>query len=144
MPGFAKGNATYIDWGRHLEYNGTCLNVRNIHLGLWCHNTTSHFFIYQLWPLMLTCHMSTSPCSTVLGTGINNKANWNQADEVALINYLIKHKSEAGSRASFNQEQFQVVSRILREHTIHGGPKTPTTCRSKWTQVSLDPCHISS
>ena len=39
MPGFTEGNATYIDRGRHLEYNGTCLNVRNIRLGLWWHNT---------------------------------------------------------------------------------------------------------
>ena len=66
---------------------------------------------------MLTHHMLTSPCSTVLGTGIDNKAHWNQADEVTLINYLIEHKSEAGSGASFKQEHFQVVSQILRECT---------------------------
>ena len=36
---FAEGNAAYIDRGHHLEYNGTCLNVRNICLGLWWHNT---------------------------------------------------------------------------------------------------------
>ena len=59
---------------------------------------------------MLTHHTSTSPSSTVLGTasaqGIDNKAHWNQADEVTLINYLIEHKSEAVGRASFKQEQF--------------------------------------
>ena len=59
---------------------------------------------------MLTRHMLTSPSSTVLGTGIDNKAHWNQADKVALINYLIEHKSEAGGGASFKQEQFQAVS----------------------------------
>src|SRR5882724_10119255 len=90
---------------------------------------------------MLTHHMLTSPSSTVLGTasaqGIDNKAHWNQADEVTLINY--EHKSEAGGGASFKQEQFQAVSRILMECTKCGGPKTPTACRSKWTQVSSDP-----
>jgi len=72
---------------------------------------------------MLTHHTLTSPSSTVLGTtsaqGINNKAHWNQADKVTLINYLIEHKSEAGSRASFKQEQFQVVSQ-----NTHGMHKT--------------------
>src|SRR5882724_10479271 len=107
----------------------------------------SHFFIYQLWPLMLTHCTLTGPTSTVLGTasaqGIDNKAHWNQADEVTLINYLIEHKSEAGHRESFKKEQFQAVSRILMECTIHGGPKTLTTFRNKWTQLSSDHCHIS-
>src|SRR5882724_8029919 len=39
MPEFAEGGAAYIGRGRHLEYNESCLNVRNIHLGLWWHNT---------------------------------------------------------------------------------------------------------
>ena len=38
-PGFTEGGATYIDRGCHLEYNVSCLNARNICLGLWWHNT---------------------------------------------------------------------------------------------------------
>src|SRR5882724_1366010 len=52
MPEFAKGGAAYIGRGRHLEYNESCLNVRNICIGLWWHNTLVPYQDAESWAIV--------------------------------------------------------------------------------------------
>jgi len=86
-------------------------------------------------PAGSACHLSTSITSADPG---NIKAFWTQNDEVALINYLIDHKSEAGDGANFKTNVFVGASQELTKTVSCGGLKTPAACKSKWAWVSTD------
>ena len=112
------------------------------------HTAVGHLSIV---PLMLTCQTLDSPPSTILSTPSiasagpgDIKAFWTQDNEVALINYLINHKSEAGNGGNFKTNVFVGASQELTKTVSCGGLKTPAACKSKWAWVCTEPCCISS
>jgi hypothetical protein len=66
-----------------------------------------------------------------------DKAFWTEKEEDGLLQYLMDHKSEAGDGANFPNPVWQAVSKHLQPLHGKGAPKTPKSCKSKWSNVSI-------
>ena len=70
-----------------------------------------------------------------LVTGSKPRCDWSAKDEIALINFLIEHKAEAGDSATFKSVVWDAASQLLKKSRVKGGPKTSKVCSDKWTRV---------
>jgi len=59
------------------------------------------------------------------------KAHWSEADEIALIDYITKHKAKAGDGMKFKSSFWTDVAKEMLAHTTSGGPKTIAGCSAK-------------
>lgn len=65
----------------------------------------------------------------------SGKAQWSDADEIALIEYIAEHKSEAGEGMKFKASFWTGAAKKMVSHSAMGGVKTPQGCSSKWDRV---------
>ena len=72
----------------------------------------------------------------------SNRANWDIASEAALIQFLLKHKSNASDGINFKAPTFKVAAVHLNhltsfdsKSTIKGGAKNSASCKNKWARV---------
>jgi hypothetical protein len=65
-----------------------------------------------------------------------DKAQWNENEVTALVDYLFLHKSEAGEGGSFKMATFNAAAASIVSHHTHGPAKTGLMCKTKWTSVS--------
>jgi hypothetical protein len=65
----------------------------------------------------------------------SGKAQWYEADEIALIEYITEHKAEAGDGMQFKSSFWSGVAKEMVSHSVLGGVKTPQGCSSKWDRV---------
>lgn len=63
------------------------------------------------------------------------KAQWTEADEIALIDYIMEHKAEAGDAMKFKSSFWSGAAKEMLLHSAFGGVKTPQGCSSKWDRV---------
>jgi hypothetical protein len=63
------------------------------------------------------------------------KAQWTEADEITLIDYITEHKAEAGDGMKFKSSFWTGAAKEMISHSNLGGVKTPQGCSSKWDQV---------
>jgi hypothetical protein len=63
------------------------------------------------------------------------KAQWSEADEIALIKYIAEHKAEAGDGTKFKLLFWTGAAKEMLSHCALGGMKTSQACSSKWDQV---------
>ena len=63
-------------------------------------------------------------------------ANWSDANEIALINYIADNKAKAGDGMKFKPSFWTEVAKEMLAHTELGGPKTGPRCAAKWDRVS--------
>jgi hypothetical protein len=63
------------------------------------------------------------------------KAFWTADDEQALVEFLKKHKAEAGDGANFKQTTWVAAAADMAKHTSRGAPKNAKSCLTKWTRV---------
>src|SRR5271170_133672 len=63
-------------------------------------------------------------------------ATWTDADESALLAFLLDHKAEAGDGANFKQTTWNEAAIKLGERPYKGGAKTANSCKNKWAKVS--------
>jgi len=66
----------------------------------------------------------------------NPAAIWTDADESALLVFLLDHRAEVGDGANFKQTTWNEASIKLGERPFKGGPKTANSCKNKWAKVS--------
>jgi len=65
------------------------------------------------------------------------KAYWDTADEIAFINYIANHKSEAGDGMKFKSAFWNAAAEMMKAHSSTGGPKTAGGCSTKWDRVCV-------
>jgi hypothetical protein len=65
------------------------------------------------------------------------KAQWTEADEITLIDYITEHKAEAGDGMKFKLSFWTGVAKEMISHSNFGSVKTPQGCSSKWDQVCV-------
>jgi hypothetical protein len=65
------------------------------------------------------------------------KAHWDLTDEIALIDYIADHKSEAGDGMKFKQAFWNSTAVLMKVHSATGGPKTAAGCSAKWDRVCV-------
>jgi hypothetical protein len=65
----------------------------------------------------------------------SGKAQWSEADEIALIEYIAEHKAEAGDGMKFKSSFWSGAAKAMVTHSVLGGVKTSQGCSSKWDRV---------
>jgi hypothetical protein len=65
----------------------------------------------------------------------SGKAQWSEADEIALIEYITEHKAEAGDGMKFKASFWSGAAKEMVSHSALGGVKTSQGCSSKWDRV---------
>jgi hypothetical protein len=63
------------------------------------------------------------------------KAQWSEADEIALIEYISERKAEAGDGMKFKASFWSGAAKEMASHCAWGGVKTPLGCSGKWDRV---------
>ena len=63
-------------------------------------------------------------------------ANWSNADEIMLIDYIADNKAKVGDGMKFKPSFWTEVAKEMLAHTELGGPKTGPCCAVKWDRVS--------
>ena len=66
---------------------------------------------------------------------VSVKAQWSEADEIALIEYIAEHKAEAGDGMKFKASFWSGAAKQMVSHSASGGVKTSQGCSSKWDRV---------
>ncbi|KIJ90288.1 hypothetical protein K443DRAFT_15360 [Laccaria amethystina LaAM-08-1] len=80
---------------------------------------------------------TTSNTATVPGTekSKTDNAKWTLADEIAFVVFLCDHRSAGGDSATFKMPTFNEVAPIVDAIRTEGGPKTGSSCLTKWGQL---------
>ena len=65
----------------------------------------------------------------------SGKAQWTEADEIALIDYIAEHKAEVGDGMKFKSSFWTGAAKEMALHSALGGVKTPQGCSGKWDRV---------
>jgi hypothetical protein len=64
------------------------------------------------------------------------RADWNEAETTAFVNYLWEHRAEGGDGGGFKDVTFRGASMHIASFLAAGPAKTPKHCKTKWTSVS--------
>jgi hypothetical protein len=64
------------------------------------------------------------------------KANWNDAETLALVNFLWKHRAEAGDGGTFKNTTFNAAAADIAKLWSTGAAKNGARCKTKWAGVS--------
>jgi hypothetical protein len=62
-------------------------------------------------------------------------AYFTEADLHAYLGVLVENRASAGDGGNFPLKVWRAVSQKLEPMRKKGGPKTPESCRTKWTHV---------
>jgi hypothetical protein len=65
------------------------------------------------------------------------KANWNDAETLALVDFLWEHRAEAGDGRTFKDTTFNAAAEHIAKDWSTGATKTAKRCKTKWAAVSL-------
>jgi len=71
----------------------------------------------------------------------SGKAQWSEADEIALIDYIAERKSIGGDGMKFKPSFWSGVAKAMLSHSSLGGVKTSQGCSSKWDRVRTKLSH---
>jgi len=93
----------------------------------------------QALPPVATDHLmqtrTSSPPQAPPPPEASAKAQWSEADEIALIEYIAEHKAEAGDGMKFKASFWTGAAKEMLSHCAVGGLKTSPACSSKWDRV---------
>ena len=67
----------------------------------------------------------------------NDKAQWNDTEVSALIDYLYEHRSEVGDAGNFKSATLNAAANYIGPHLTQGPAKTGKMCGTKWSSVRL-------
>lgn len=65
------------------------------------------------------------------------RCHWTEADELALINFLLDHKADAGDGYNFKPVTWNAAAVEMLKHTTKGGIKVASKCKAKYVAVRL-------
>ena len=84
---------------------------------------------------------SSQPLQSLDDTSVKPKkdsghASWTAADEMCLVEQLVRFKPEAGDGGTFKMKTFRKCVEALEKMRTTGGPKTADACSRKYQKVS--------
>jgi hypothetical protein len=96
----------------------------------------------RIWASALTLTALCAHVATVImatastpSASDNLKAQWNENETVALVDYLLDHKSEIGDAGMYKMGTFNAAAgHIAALHSL-GPTKTGKMCKTKWRAV---------
>ena len=62
---------------------------------------------------------------------------WNEAENAALLDYLVEHKSEIGDGGMFKMGTFNAAAHVIAGHHTLSPVKTGSMCKTKWRTVHI-------
>lgn len=65
----------------------------------------------------------------------SDRSTWTAEDETRLIQFLIQQQSPL---RPLGTDVWSAAAVELSKHVTRGGPKTPSSCRSKWDRVGIN------
>src|SRR6202044_789545 len=77
-----------------------------------------------------TAIMATTPTAP-------DKAQWNENETIALVDFLLEHKSEIGDAGMFKMGTFNAAAGHIAVHHTSGPMKNGKMCRTKWRAVQI-------
>jgi hypothetical protein len=92
----------------------------------------------QLWAQTVVITTLCAQYATLLMASAtdNSKAQWDEDEIVALLDYLLDHKSAIGEAGSFKMPTFRAAADSISGLLVNGPPKMGKMCRTKWRTVS--------
>jgi hypothetical protein len=72
--------------------------------------------------------MATAPAPS-------DKAQWNDEETLALVDFLLEHKSEIGDSGSYKMGTYNAAASSIAAHHTLGPRKTGKMCKTKWRAV---------
>lgn len=86
-----------------------------------------------IWASALTLTALCAQISTVImATASQDKAQWNEAEAVTLVDFLLMHKSEIGDAGMFKMTTFNAAAEHIAENHSLGPAKTGKMFKTKW------------
>ena len=82
-----------------------------------------------------TAIMSTAPLAAPSTS--DSKAQWNDNETMALVDYLLEHKSEIGDAGMYRMGTFNAAAGHIAVHHTSGPRKTGKMCKTKWRAVQI-------
>jgi hypothetical protein len=103
------------------------------HLARKCRLWAAALTLTTLCAQVATAIMATSPLATV--TAPPDKAQWNEDETTALVDFLLEHKSEIGDAGMYKMGTFNAAAGRIAVHHTSGPRKTGKMCKTKWRSV---------
>jgi len=73
--------------------------------------------------------------ASIAPTAPIDKAQWNENETVALVDFFLEHKSEIGDAGMFKMGTFNAAAASITAHYTSGPRKTGKMCKTKWRAV---------
>jgi len=67
----------------------------------------------------------------------SDKAQWNESETSALLDYLVVHQAESGDAGNFKMATYNAAATAIAPLLNKGPKKTGKMCKNKWVMV----CH---
>ena len=93
-----------------------------------------HIWAAALTLTTLCAQVATAVMATAPTTPID-KAQWNEKETEALVDFLLEHKSEIGDAGMFKMGTFNAAAASIAGHYTSGPKKTGKMCKTKWRAV---------
>jgi hypothetical protein len=90
----------------------------------------------QLWAQTVVITTLCAQYATLLMASSTDKAQWDEDEIVALLDYLLDHKSAIGEAGSFKMPTFRAAADSISDLLVNGPIKTGKMCKTKWRTVS--------
>ena len=93
---------------------------------------------HHIWAAALTLTMLCAQVATaIMATAptVPDKAQWNQDETMALVNFLLECKSEIGDAGMYKMGTFNDAAGHIAVCHTSGPRKTGKMCKAKWRAV---------
>jgi hypothetical protein len=91
----------------------------------------------RVWATALTLTTICAQVATALMATAppSDKAQWNEDETSALVDFLLEHKSEIGDAGMYKMGTFNAAAGNIAAHHTLGPRKTGKMCKTKWRTV---------
>jgi hypothetical protein len=93
----------------------------------------------RIWAAALTlttlCAQVATAIMATTPTAPPDKAQWNEEETSALVDFLLEHKSEIGDAGMYKMGTFNAAASSIATHHTLGPRKTGKMCKTKWRAV---------
>jgi hypothetical protein len=90
----------------------------------------------RIWAAALTITTLCAQVATaIMATAPSDKAQWNEVETTALVDFLLEHKSEIGDAGMYKMTTFNAAAVRIAPHHTSGPMKTGKMCKTKWRAV---------
>jgi hypothetical protein len=94
---------------------------------------------HRIWAAALTlttfCAQVATAMMATTTSAPSDKAQWNENETMALVDFLLERKSEIGEAGMYKMGTFNAAASHIASHHTLGPRKTGKMCKTKWRSV---------